>query len=148
MASKSSYNQVLLTEGLKGKSINALMSKVIFTADVQDTIKKVVDETMLRHAVSFIPVTKGNHLLGYIDNNVIMKIDVESRATTKVGDVYISSNAQNTVSPNFALNDLISKMSKTGHRKMLVADKGVLLGVITLADLMEYIALRSSLSPA
>jgi len=148
MASKSSYNQVLLTEGLKGKSINALMSKVVFTADVQDTIKKVVDETMLRHAVSFIPVTKGNHLLGYIDNIVIMKIDMESRATTKVGDVYISSNAQNTVSPDFDLNDLITKMSQTGQRKMLVADKGVLLGVITLADLMEYIALRSSLSPA
>ncbi len=92
MASRSSYQQVLLSEGLKGKSIDALMSKVVFTADIQDTIKKVVDETMLRQAVSFIPVTKGNHLLGYIDSNVIMKIDAKNRATTKVGDVYISSN--------------------------------------------------------
>jgi len=103
---------------------------------------------MLRQAVSFIPVTKGNHLLGYIDSNVIMKIDAKNRATTKVGDVYISSNAQNTVSPDLDLNDLINKMSKTNQRKMLVADNGVLLGVITLADLMGYVALRSSLSAA
>lgn len=148
MASKSSYLQVLVSAGLKGKSINALMSKATFTADVQDTIAKLVDETMLRHAVSFIPVTEGTHLLGYVDSSVIMKIDAKSRATTKVGDVYIPSNARNTVSPDLDLNDLISKMSQTNQRKMLVADHGVLLGVITLADLMEYVTLRSSLKPA
>lgn len=147
-ASRTSYTQVLLSEGLKEKSIENLMSKVILTADVTDTVEMLINNTILRHGVSFVPVTEGNHLLGYIDNNVVQKIDKDNWATSRVGDVYVPSNENNTVAANLELADLIEKMSKTNQRKMLVADQGVLLGVITLSDLIEYVALRNSLQPS
>jgi hypothetical protein len=42
--------------------------------------------------------------------------------------------------------DVFRKMSAEGQRKFLIAEKGHLLGVIALADLMTYLALRQGLS--
>jgi Zn-dependent protease/predicted transcriptional regulator len=144
-ASRASYAQVLMSEGLKGKTIENLMSKVVFTADISDTIEELVDSTMLRHGVNFVPVTEGNHLLGYVDKKVVEKIDKDNWGTSKVGDVYVPCDKNNTVTPNLDLSDLIDMMYKTNLRKILVGDDGVLLGVITLSDLLEYLALRNSL---
>ncbi|KAB7614441.1 CBS domain-containing protein [Amylibacter sp. SFDW26] len=145
MASRSSYAQVLMREALKEKTISNLMSQVIHTADVADTIDALVEDVILRYGVSFVPVTEGDMLLGYIDKNVIHKIDTDNWATSKVGDVYITSTPQNTVSSATSLPELIDIMSKENQRKMLVSDNGILLGVITLADMMDYVSLRNKL---
>jgi Zn-dependent protease/predicted transcriptional regulator len=144
-ASHANYRQILFQESLKEKTIDNLMSKVILTIDPQDTIQDLVQNVMLRHGVSFVPVTEGDHLLGYVDKTVVQKIDKDNWATSKVGDVYVASTNENTVTPTLDLSRLITQMASSKQNKMLVADKGVLLGIITLSDLVDYVALRDSL---
>tara|TARA_R110002096_G_scaffold119038_13_gene257864 strand:+ start:15832 stop:16962 length:1131 start_codon:yes stop_codon:yes gene_type:complete len=148
MASRSSYAQVLMREALKEKTISNLMTQVIHKADVSDTIDDLVNNIMLKYGISFVPVTDGDMLLGYIDKDVIHKIDAANRNTTTVGDVFVASAPQNTVAIDLSLPALLNIMSKENQRKMLVSENGMLLGVITLADLMGYVSLRSNLMPS
>ena len=47
--------------------------------------------------------------------------------------------------PDCPMEEVFTKMLRDGQRKLLVASDGVLLGVISLADLTSYLAIREGL---
>jgi predicted transcriptional regulator len=88
---------------------------------------------------SFIPVVEDDALLGYVDLQMVRKMDREHWATTKVEDVLESIGEQNTVPSKMASLDLISMMQKTGQHKFLVTEGRGLVGVITLSDMLALL---------
>jgi CBS domain-containing protein len=51
----------------------------------------------------------------------------------------------NTIGPNADATKALSIMSRTGASRLMVIEKGRLLGVITLKDLMKFLALKVEL---
>jgi Zn-dependent protease len=145
-ASRGSYEQLLLKTALKDQTVRTAMSAAPKTADIQETVEDVVNKIMLKHNIRFVPVLDGDRLLGFIDLPRIQQIDRQDWPSTRLEDVYIASDDSNTVPPDLPTEELFQKMSAGGQRKFLIAEKGHLLGVIALADLMTYLALRQGLS--
>ena len=145
-ASRGSYEQLLLKTALKDQTVRTAMSAAPKTADVNETVEDVVNKIMLKHNIRFVPVLDGDRLLGFIDLPRIQQINRQDWPSTLLEDVYIASDDSNTVPPDLPTEDLFQKMSAGGQRKFLIAEKGHLLGVIALADLMTYLALRQGLS--
>ena len=145
-ASRGSYEQLLLKTALKDQTVRTAMSAAPKTADIQETVEDVVNKIMLKHNIRFVPVLDGDRLLGFIDLPRIQQINRQDWPSTLLEDVYIASDDSNTVPPDLPTEDLFQKMSAGGQRKFLIAEKGHLLGVIALADLMTYLALRQGLS--
>ncbi len=145
-ASRGSYEQLLLKTALKDQTVRTAMSAAPKTADVNETVEDVVNKIMLKHNIRFVPVLDGDRLLGFIDLPRIQQIDRQDWPSTRLEDVYIASDDSNTVPPDLPTEELFQKMSAGGQRKFLIAEKGHLLGVIALADLMTYLALRQGLS--
>ena len=75
----------------------------------------------------------------------MQKIDRENWETTRLGDILVNSSPENTVSPDMPMDTLFQKMARSGQRKMLVGENGKLEGVISLADLMSYLAISQDL---
>ncbi|SPH18812.1 Putative zinc metalloprotease Rip3 [Defluviimonas aquaemixtae] len=146
-AAHGTYQQVLIKSSLSGKTVRALMTDRVHVAGPDDTLAHVVDTIMLRHAVSFVPVAEGDHLLGYIDAALLQKIDRENWESTHVSDIYIAASEGNTVSPALPTETLMRRMSMQERRKFLVAENSRLLGVITLADLLAYLSVLQELRP-
>jgi CBS domain-containing protein len=55
--------------------------------------------------------------------------------------VFTASDASNTVSPDMSAEALFERMNDTKRRKYLVADGTQLLGVISISDMMGFLAL-------
>ncbi len=146
-AAKSTYQQLLIKSSLSGKSVGALMTRLVHTANPEDTLNSVVDTIMLRHAVSFVPVVEGDHLLGYVDASLLQKIDREHWDSTHVSDIYVGADSSNTVMSDLSAEDLMKRIAKSERRKFLVAEQGRFIGVVTLADLMAYLAVLQELGP-
>jgi Zn-dependent protease/predicted transcriptional regulator len=146
-AARGTYQQLMVKSALTGKTVAALFTNSVYTARPEDTLAEIVDTIMLRHSVSFVPVIEGDHLLGYIDTSLLQKIERENWTDTHVADIYVAADASNTVSPNLATEALMQRIAAGGKRKFLVAENGRFLGVITLADLMAYIAVLQDLGP-
>lgn len=144
-ASRGSYEQLLMKTALKDQTVRSAMSDAPMTADVQDTVEHVVNEIMLKHNIRFVPVLDGDRLLGFVDLTRIQQINREDWPATPLADVYVPSDDGNTVPPNLPTEELFRRMSGHGQRKFLVAEHGHLVGVIALADLMKYLALRQGL---
>ncbi|MEM6462585.1 MAG: site-2 protease family protein [Pseudomonadota bacterium] len=147
-ASRASYQQLLIKSALKDHSVRALMSTEPLTADVDDSVEHTVNEIMLKHSVSFVPVLEGDHLLGYVDTSLIRGIERENWPTTHLSDILVVSNEDNTVSGDMPVEALFEIIARKNRRKMLVAEAGRLEGVISLSDLLSYLAITQGLGLA
>lgn len=140
-AAGNTYRQVLIRAALKGKTVTALMTATPLTVGPSSTVAQLVDTVMLPNAFSFVPVIEGEHLLGYVDAAMLKAIDRENWADTQVGDIFEPVGPANAVPPDMATEALVRRISETGRRKFLITEKGRLLGVISLSDLMAYLDL-------
>lgn len=145
IAAQSSYTAQLAKTAFEGKSVGAMMARKPITVSPDMTLAALVNQIMLRRAVSFLPVVEDGVLLGHIDQSVLSSIDRENWANTRVGDVFVGLEGGVMVDPDLALPDLLEIIRSTGRRKFMVVRDHELLGVITLSDLTRY--LGSTLLP-
>ncbi len=146
-ASRSSYEDLVIKQILKGQTVHSLMTKTPWIAKPGDSVQSLVDTVILQKSISFIPVVEEGHLLGYVDAAMVQTIDRENWSDTKLSDIYVASDNSNTFLPDTPMQDIFTQMAKTGRRKILIAKEGRLQGVISFADLMSYLAIRSGLAP-
>jgi Zn-dependent protease/predicted transcriptional regulator len=144
-ASKSSYQQLLIKRSLSGMSVAELMTKNPLTADANTSMRDAVDQLMLRYNVSFVPVVQGDRLLGYVDTGNIQNNESSNWATTHLSDILTPIDDSNSISIDVSLDELFDRIAHSGQRKFLVVEDGVLLGVITLSDMLRFLALKQGL---
>ena len=144
-AARSSYQHQLAQSVFADKSVRDLMVSDPVTVSPGMTLAAFVNTVMLQKHVQFVPVVEDGTLLGHMDAGVLASIDRENWANTQVGDVFAGLENASMVSPDMAAQDLMSHISKSGRRKFLVVDDHQLLGVITLADLTDYLRMADIL---
>ena len=140
-AARNAYQQQLMTSTMAGQKVSDLMSASVVTTTPDQTLAGFVDDIVLAQRVSFVPMVENGLLLGYLDLETVVRIDRENWPTTRVNDVFIASDDGNTVKPDMPAEDLFERMSQSGRRKYLVAENGRLLGVISISDMISYLAL-------
>ncbi len=139
IAARSSYTSQLVRTVFEGKPVSALMTRNPITIGPEVTLSTLVNQIMLRHGVSFVPVLEGRVLLGHIDQSVLSGIDRENWDNTRVGDVFVDLADDVLIPPELPVPELLGVISRTGRRKFMVVLDHQLLGVITLADLTRYL---------
>jgi len=147
-AGRATYQQLVMKLALGKRTVASMMTRDPMVTIPDDTLAQVVDGIMLPNAVSFLPVTEGDLLLGYVDTALIRRIDRENWDSTHVADIYITADAGNTVPPTLAAESLLQRIAETGRRKFLVAEQQRLVGVITLTDLLSYLAVLQEIGMA
>ena len=145
-AAKNAYRQQLMATVVTLQTVGDLMSRSVVTTTPDRTLMSLVHDTVLKHRFSFIPVVEEGRLLGYIDLDTAMLTDQESWPQTRVDDVLIASDDSNTASPDMTAEELIDRMADSKRRKYLVADGKRLVGVISMSDLINYLALTRQVS--
>lgn len=147
-AARATYRQLVVRTALGKRTVGAMMTRDPVRASPDDTLREVVEGLMLPHAVSFLPVSEGEMLLGYVDTALIRGIDRENWESTHVGDIYITADSDNSVSPDLPAEALLGRIAATGRRKFLVTEDHRLLGLITLSDLLSYLAVLQEIGIA
>lgn len=140
IAARASYTSQLARTAFKGKTVSALMARNPVTVGPDITLSAFVNQIMLHHGVNFVPVIEGDVLLGHIDRSVLAGIDRENWGNTRVGDVFVGLDQSAMVTPDLPISGLLEIIAKTDRRKFLVVSDHHLIGVITLADLTEFLS--------
>lgn len=145
-AANSSYRQLLINDALGEKRVGDLMTRDPLTVPPETTIEQLLEDYVYRHHHKLLPVSSGRDLLGCVTVADVKQVPREQRATTTVGEVATPCSARNTVRPDMAVRELVMQMGRPGaaSRYMVVQD-GRLLGVISLRDLNDYVALKLEL---
>ena len=144
VAAKSSFESLRTKILLGNERVADVMSPNAVTADPDLSLTDLVNRTMLRNRVSFVPVVEDGVLLGHIDTKVLSMIDRENWSTTQVGDVFVGLETTQVISPQARAADILKQMTETDERKLMVVEGRHLVGVVTLSDLMRFLQLLIS----
>ena len=148
VAARSSHQGELMQAMFDKRTVGSLMQSNPVTVHPGVTLSTFVNQVVLKHGLSFIPVVEDGVLLGHIDHKMLLGIDRENWSNTQVGDVYAGLDPSSSVDPDVSIEELIQLISTSGRRKFLVVKDGNLVGVISLSDLARHMRLSDLMTAA
>ena len=91
------------------------------------------------------PVQENGRLIGCITTRNIKEIPREEWEHRTVGEIARDCTRENSISPDADALAALSIMSKGGHSRLIVVEKDRLIGVISIKDLLAFLALKLDL---
>ena len=144
-AAQMSYQQVLIRRALEGEPVSRFMNRDLITIPPSLTLERVVDDFVYRHHHKMYPVTQDGHLLGCVTTRLIQQVPRDRWQDTTVQEIAQRCDDTSTTTPDTDAMDALAKLSQNGASRMLVVSDGRLEGILSLKDLMRFIALKVEL---
>jgi len=146
-ASQMSYQQVLIRGALQGESIRRFMTTTPVTVTPGMSIEQLVDDYVYKYHYKMFPVVTDaeRHLAGCVSTKDVSEIPREEWPKHTVEEVLKPCSLDNTVPPDADALAVLSKMSESGTSRMLVADHNRLLAIVSVKDLLNFIASKLEL---
>ncbi len=138
-AAEASYRQLILRRILEGVQASEAMTRAPETVRPELTLRDIVDEYFLRRRYNSFPVEddQGN-LVGLVTLSQVKKVERERWPTTRVGEVMMPVSEAVTVRSRDSLAEVLAKLESAGVGRALVVDNGRLEGVVSNADVAQW----------
>jgi predicted transcriptional regulator len=91
------------------------------------------------------PVLENGRLKGCITTKEVKAIAPEQRYNYTVGDLAQPCSNENTISLKEDAVKALSIMNRTSNSRLMVLDGDKLVGIVTLKDLLQFLALKIDL---
>jgi CBS domain-containing protein len=148
-AADASYRQLIVREMLSDKPVRHFMNANPITVPPAATINQLLEDYVYQYYFKLFPVVDNDRLIGCVTLKDIKKVPRERWSQTTVNDLTTPCSPENTVSPNTAAVKLVTEMAQpNASTRFMVVENNRLLGVISLKDLREFIALKLELESA
>jgi Zn-dependent protease/CBS domain-containing protein len=144
-AARMSYQQILTRQALQGEPISRFMRRDPQTVPSSVSVQELVENYIYRHHYKMFPVTDDGKLLGYVTTKQVQEIPRDEWDRHTVGEIYLPSSAENTISPDSDAAQALNKMKDIGTSRLLVIEGDRLRGVLSLKDLMDFLSLKGEL---
>jgi Zn-dependent protease len=144
-AANTSYQRLLIKESFEGKTVRNFMNQTPVTVPSHITLQEFVDKYLYRYHYKMFPVVKDDKISGLITIEMLKAHPHEEWKHLFVGKAMQLQSSDNSIASNIPINDALNKMSETGLSRLLVVEHKKIIGIITLKDLLEYLALKMDL---
>jgi CBS domain-containing protein len=130
---------------LEGVPVARFMTRDPITVPGTVTIERFVHDYLLdRHHTGF-PVVVDGDPVGYVSMRHAKAVPRDQWPRLTVAEVCDRLGVDNSVAPSMDAHDALVLMGRAGKRKLLVVDRGRLVGLLALSDLAEFLTVRSEL---
>lgn len=147
-AAGMSYQQMLIRETMQGEKVARFMNSHPITVSPYVRLQDLVDDYIYRHHFKMYPVIDDERLLGCVSTDQVKTVPREEWPRRTVADIMDRCTPDNTVSPNADAMEAWMQMSRTGASRLMVEDRGRLVGILSLRDLMRFMSLKFDLDQA
>ncbi|MBD3370287.1 CBS domain-containing protein [Candidatus Fermentibacteria bacterium] len=144
-AARSAYRQMLLRRELEGELVRDFMEDRPINVPSTATVEELLQGYVYRYYKKMFPVVENGKLLGCVTTEEIKKVPMERRDSLTVGEITQRCSEANTIGPDEDATKALSRMSGSGVSRLVVEKDGVPVGVITLKDLLQLLALKVDL---
>ena len=145
-AASASYQQLLLQKVLKDKPVSDFMRKNPVTVPPSITAQEWIEDYVYQHHFKMFPVVEDSKLLGCISIDRIKQIPKADWQRKTVSELMEPVSDANAIPADAETMKLLSTMVRPDTRsRFMVVERGQLVGMISLKDLQELIALKLEL---
>lgn len=147
-AAKSSYQQIVTRDLLSGLTVGRFMTPEPVTVSPDISLQSFVDDYLYRSHHRIYPVVKDGELVGCVTAKKLKDIPRQEWPQRRVGEIAAGCEEAAVISPDSEAMAAIDSMNRTGSSRLMVVENGRLVGIVTLKDLSEILALRMELGGA
>jgi Zn-dependent protease len=144
-ASRESYAQMVITEGLRGLRVGDVMSRDFPVVDSYTNLQTFAEENLTRTGRRFWVVTLNGQPEGIITPTEISAVPRNRWPYTTVADVMRSLDATRTVNPNTPVTEALEVMAQQDLNQLPVINERGLAGLISRAHILQLIQTRAQL---
>lgn len=117
--------------------VQDIMTKKIIYAKADDTISSV-SKKMLEFDIGFLPVEKNKKIIGVItDRDIATKVYSNTKSLDVKIEDYINKNII-FCNKESKLEEALSIMSKNKVKRLIVLDNKLVVGIISLSDILNH----------
>lgn len=144
-AARMSYHQLLLRKALEGESVRRFMQTDVVKVPRHLSVQELVDDFVYRYHYKMFPVVDGERVVGCVTTRQIKEIPQAEWSQQSVGVIATPCSPENTVSPDADATAVLSQMRRSGRSRLMVMEADRLAGLITLKDMLDFLALKVEL---
>jgi predicted transcriptional regulator len=144
-AARTAYQQLRVRIVLEGEKVSRFMKTNPVTVPEDITVSEMVDDYVYSYHYKLFPVVRGDNLVGCITTKQIKELSRAEWTSTTVGEISEDCTDENSVPPDMGAVKVLGVMRRKGASRLMVVDGEKLAGVITLKDLLEFVALKLDL---
>jgi len=144
-ASRESYAQMVITEGLRGLRVGDVMTSEYTAIDAYLNLQAFAEEYLMRSGRRFFVVTINDRPEGIITPHEINEVPRARWPYTTVADVMRPLDRTRTVAPNTPVTEALEVMASQDLNQLPVVSGGALAGLISRSHILQLIQTRSEL---
>jgi Zn-dependent protease len=144
-AATGSYYRMMAHRILEGEPVRRYMTADPVSVGPTVTVRTLIDDHLYRHYFDLFPVTDGGRLVGCVNTRQVKEVPRERWDSVTVGEIAIPSTAENTVEADHDAVKAMALMQRTGNSRLMVVDRGRLVGIVTLKDMLNLVRFRIDL---
>ncbi len=144
-AASSSYMQLQTRRVFGGEPVRRFMVRDPVTVPPDITVQRLVSDYVYVHYHELFPVVDESELLGCVGIAQIKQVPRDKWEVARVFEIMSPASDENTVEAERDAVDALNIMRRTGNSRLMVVEKGRLIGLVTLKDLLHLIGLKMDL---
>ena len=144
-AAQTSYQQLLVRKALEGEPVSRFMNAHPVTVPDSLTVAQLVEDYIYKYHYKMFPVMAGEKLAGCITTRQVKEIPREAWDRETIREAASPCSPENTISPGTDAIKALAMMNQSGVSRLLVVEKGRLVGLVTLKDLLDFFSLKVEL---
>lgn len=144
-AAATSRVQLAMQTMMKHVPVSRIAIAEPVTVEPEMSIQTLVEDYFYRYHHKFFPVVKDGAALGCITLKQVGEIQRRDWPNRRVGECMTEIGPDYTIGANEDALAAVRKMQSASANHLLVVDSGRLAGLLTLKDLLSYLAIRLEL---
>ncbi|PWE18052.1 site-2 protease family protein [Marinicauda salina] len=144
MAALSSWRQLEARRVLGGKPVRDFMTRDPVSAPADITLERFLEDWLYRTHHEAYPVVRDGRPVGLVGVSELKQTPREDWSSRSVADAMTPAD-EASLPADIEAMDAIRRMQESGRTRLMVVENGELVGMITLKDLMEHLAMRLDL---
>lgn len=144
-ASRMSYEQMVIRQALSGEQVRNFMTSNPVAVPPDETVQGLIENYIYKFHHKMFPVTQDGRLRGCVSTSQVRQLLSDERSRRTVSEITQPCSPDNTIDPDTDAMEAMSLMSKTGSSRLMVVRDNHLEGILTLKDLLKFLALKIDL---
>jgi len=141
-AARGSRKQAAIRASLASLLVRDLMVKNVVALSPDITLEEAVNQYFLPYGYGEFPVVQDGRLVGVVNVRDIQGVHNSLWASRQVADIMQASADEMVVSPDMSAMQALEQMMTSGAERMIVAQDGLLLGLVTRSSIGHFIEQR------
>lgn len=144
-AARSSLRQLQARRLLAGMTVRRFMTGEPVTVEAGTTVATFVEDYIYRLHFDLFPVVEGGRLVGSAGSRQVRQVPRERWNEVTAGEIAVPPGPETAIEADDEALKALSLMQTSGASRLLVTDRGRLVGIVVLKDLLEVLALKLEL---